>query len=428
MIGTIASQEVKTSNTLRDVCLTAFICFGFICVAELALHLSGVRFEASLFQMDPVRSYSFRPGASGWHTAESDIFVHINEQGERGPVHSTVPAPGTLRIAVMGSSTTAGLEVEEQQTYAALLERDLSRPGLPVEVMNFAVEGYGPAQDFYTLQNQVWRFHPQIVMDEVSLKQYVLNSTRKYSTTSIPYPYFKLTPNGLVPDDVSGQLQRPTPLQIARSNRIRNIVNSLDLVLLAVDVQKQLKLRLKRLLSFHSPEAGAEDPLGDPWHWALVPPSQPEIEQGWEVLEALTLAMRDQSAAHGAEFWVIASDDAFQVNPNPEVGEKLRRQMKANSLNYGDDRYDSFLTQHEVNHIHLAPALLAYVRKTGAYLHGGPKMPPGEGHWNVLGHQVVAQIIAGHLEEQSNRLRQWHLKAYGSGQDHLQLAGNPITK
>jgi hypothetical protein len=414
-----AFDSTGPAKTLKDIVLTCAVCLVALCVAEAALHLCGARFDASLFEMDPVRSYGFRPGAHGWHTPENDVYVEINQQGNRDRLRTIDPAPGTLRIAVLGSSTTAALEVEQQETYTALLERRLSRPGAPVEVLNFAVEGYGPAQDFYTLQDQVWRFHPQIIMDEISLKQYVLNSTKKYSPNAISYPFFRVAGDDLVLDEKSQQIKRPTPQDIARSNRRRDLVNSSDLLLLVTEAGKQLSVKLKgfSLLAPATPEVA--DPLADPWRWTLVPPVRPEIEQGWEVLQGLILKMRDQASAHGAEFWVIASDDGFQVDPDPNVGEKLRRQMHAENLNYGDDRLENFLTEHHVNHIHLEPPLVAYVHQTGAYLHGGPKTAPGAGHWNKLGHRIVAGIIADDLEQDSPRLRQSEASAFRPGQSHL---------
>lgn len=391
----------------RDLLLTGCVCLALVCVAEAALHICGAKFDASLFQMDSERSYSFRPNATGWHTAESDIFVHINAEGNRDRLRSLDPQPGMLRIAVLGSSTTAALEVEQDQTYTSLLEHNLSRPGAPVEVMNFAVDGYGSAQDYYTLRDHVWQYNPQIVIDEVSLKQYVLNSTKKYSTTALQYPYFCVAGDHVVPDEASEKIPRPTPAQVSRSNRIRSAVNSIDLLLLLTEVKKQLGVDFNSFKGIGKTLASSDDPLKDPWRWTLIPPNSPEMEQGWDVVEGLTLAMRDEAAAHRAEFWVIMSDDAFQINPDPKVVQMLRQRMHADNLDYGDQRYDSFLTDHKVNHIHLEPQLLAYVRKTGAYLHGGPKMRPGEGHWNVLGHMVVARLVAQDLEQASPRLKQW---------------------
>ena len=393
---------------LRDLMVTVVVSCAVLCVLELSLHLCQVHFNASLYQMDPVRDYSFRPNASGWATKEQDVFVHIDNFGNRDRDRSLTPAPHTLRIAVLGSSTTAGLEVQQNQTYTAIMERILSRPGAPVEVLNFAVPGYGPAQDYYTLRDQVWQFQPQIVMEEISLKQYVLNSVRKLSQNGSSYPYFRLDGSALVPDDGTPIKDRPSKREISLSNRVRRIVNSIDLVLLAHSFKERLGTTSKNFIPYlEGAQPVAIDTRSDPWRWTLLPPSSKEVEQGWEILQRLLVMMRDETITHGAEFWVIETDDAFQVNPDPKVSERLRIRMKSPDLTYGDRRFDGFLSTQSIQHVHLAPPLLAFAQRNGVYLHGGPKITPGDGHWNVLGHRVVGEVVSQELLRDSVTLQRW---------------------
>jgi hypothetical protein len=236
----------------------------------------------------------------------------------------------------------------------------------------------------------------------------VLKCSKKYNREHDPYPYFVATPDGVAPDPASERIRRPTAQEVARSNRVRNLVQSVDLAMLVSDLREHLKFKIETLRGQRASDAKmAENPMTDPMRWTLVPPPHPEIAAAWTVLEGLELAIRKDVEAHGAEYWVIMSDDQFQVDPNPEVAEKLRQEMHAANLDYGDERFDSFLTAHGVKHIHLEPAMKAYVQATGAYLHGGVKMPAGEGHWNVLGHRVVAGIVAERLREQSEAYRRW---------------------
>jgi hypothetical protein len=388
--------------------LTVVASLASLCVLELSLHLCQVHFNASLYQMDPVRNYSFRPNASGWVTTERDAFVHINNFGNRDRNRSLTPAPHALRIAVLGSSTTAGLEVQQNQTYTAIMEGILSRPGAPVEVLNFAVPGYGPAQDYYTLRDQVWQFHPQIVIEEISLKQYVLNSVRKLSQNGSSYPYFELDAGALVADNGTRITDRPSKRQIVLSNHIRRVVNSIDLILLAHSFKKQLGLTSRSFVpDVEGTQPLAEDTRSDPWRWTLLPPASPEVEQGWEILQRLLVLMRDETVRHGAEFWVIETDDAFQVNPDSKVSERLRIRMKSPDLTYGDRRFDGFLSGQGIHRVHLAPPLLAYALRNGVYLHGGPKVRPGDGHWNVLGHRVVGEVVSQELQRDSVMLQRW---------------------
>jgi hypothetical protein len=401
-------RRTQLATALKDLLRALGVSLAVLCLVELSLHLCGARFDASLFQMDQVRAFSFRPGAVGWRTDENDIFVRINRFGNRDRERSIYAAPGTLRIAVLGSSYTAALEVEQQETYTAMLEHELSRPGMPVEVLNFGVEGYGPAQIYYTLHDQVWPFHPQIIIDEVSLKICVLTSTPKFNPSRISYPYFRVEGDSVVPDESSNRAIRPTDKQIWIDNRVRTAVNASDLVLLTTTASKDIGLKWRSLVAFLGGKRAATiDPRLDPWNWTLVPPPTPETEQSWEILEGLIRKMQDESTAHGADFWVVTSDDPFQVNPNPAVAETLRRAMGVQDLTYGDDRLEQFLSAQRIKHVRLAPALVAYEQRTGSYLHGGVKLPPGEGHWNALGHRVVAQIIAENLLRNSRTLQDW---------------------
>jgi hypothetical protein len=413
-----ARPVAKHRGIGRDIFITAIVSVLFVVALEVSLRLTGTHFDASLFQLDPVRNYSFRPGAKGWHTDENDIYVRINSNGNRDREHAVAAAPGTIRIAVLGSSMTAALQVEQQQTYTALLEKKLSRPGVPVEVMNFACAGYGPAQDFYTLRDQVWKFSPDIVIDEISLKQYVMNGTQETAMTKIPYPYFSLTPTSVTPNPGSEGVPRPTPREIARSNQFREVTNASQLFLLASTARKKLPGEISKILGTHTSTTSANDPRTDPWHWTLEPPPSPAVETGWQILERLTLLMNNEATAHHADFWVVISDDEVQTNPDRRVGEKLARELGVGDLMYGNNRFNSFLAVHRVNHIDLEPPLLAYVQRTGAFLHGGPKMPPGVGHWSVLGHEVVSDILA---EKLAARVAELHA-SLSQGHDAAALA------
>ena len=70
--------------------------------------------------------------------------VAINELGFRGPMPSWTPAPGTLRVATLGGSSTFCYDVtDDASTWPAQLERILSeRLEMPVEVVNLGLPGY----------------------------------------------------------------------------------------------------------------------------------------------------------------------------------------------------------------------------------------------------------------------------------------------
>ena len=72
---------------------------------------------------------------------------------------------GTLRIALLGDSYIEAFEVPFEKTAGEVLERRLSAlRGTPVEVLNFGEGGYGTGQELLTLQHEVWKYSPDLVL------------------------------------------------------------------------------------------------------------------------------------------------------------------------------------------------------------------------------------------------------------------------
>jgi hypothetical protein len=106
------------------------------------------------------------PGARYWHhTPEVDIEYRINSEGLRADrEYPLAKPPGVCRIAVFGDSFFFGLEANLEDTFAAGLEARLRAAGIPVEVLNFAVGGFGTAEMLQTYEQYGTRFDPDIVI------------------------------------------------------------------------------------------------------------------------------------------------------------------------------------------------------------------------------------------------------------------------
>jgi hypothetical protein len=98
--------------------------------------------------------------------------MRINAFGFRGPELREQPAPGVVRVAVIGDSETFGAALEEERTLpgrlqTALAAADRSRG---YEVLNLGVPGYNTLQELRLVQATLPRLHPQVVV-----LYYVLN-------------------------------------------------------------------------------------------------------------------------------------------------------------------------------------------------------------------------------------------------------------
>lgn len=94
----------------------------------------------------------------------------INSAGHRGAEFALEKDPDTYRIAVLGDSVAYGFGVKLEDTFAMRLQGSLRAQGRKVEVLNFAVSGYGTESQLVLFNNKVARYEPDLL-----LVAYVLN-------------------------------------------------------------------------------------------------------------------------------------------------------------------------------------------------------------------------------------------------------------
>jgi lysophospholipase L1-like esterase len=124
----------------------------------------------SFYVADTMAGWSYRPGATGEFVGPRPYpityrsYVRINSLGLRGPELTAVP-PGGVRVLALGDSWTSGLEVAEDETYSAVAAGLLSqRLGVPVQVVNAGVRGYGTDQAWLFYQERLKQLHPDVVL------------------------------------------------------------------------------------------------------------------------------------------------------------------------------------------------------------------------------------------------------------------------
>src|SRR5262245_44128847 len=106
---------------------------------------------ARLHRFSATLGWEPRPGA---RYCEAGHCASVNGEGYRG--EAVAAAPGVL---MLGDSITFGLDVDDEQTFSALMAK-----ALPAPVVNFAVQGYGPDQSLIRLQQQGLAHRPRVVV------------------------------------------------------------------------------------------------------------------------------------------------------------------------------------------------------------------------------------------------------------------------
>lgn len=125
--------------------------------------------DEGLWAPDATREFRLTPGFLG--TEVSDEFrvpIAINSRGLRDRELAPAKPPGTVRILVVGDSFTYGSGVAGEETYPKRLERLLAgRAGVPVEVINAGVSGYGTVHEAAFLRAEGWSYEPDLLVLQV---------------------------------------------------------------------------------------------------------------------------------------------------------------------------------------------------------------------------------------------------------------------
>lgn len=134
----------KISGWLIRIALALFVLLTMLGIGECALRVGApLPYSSRLEWIDDGHIKArLLPGQDPVNT--SGHVVQINSLGFRGDEPSWVPAPGTLRLLVLGGSAAFCYDVsDDRHTWPALLEKELRGAlEMPVEVINLGLPGY----------------------------------------------------------------------------------------------------------------------------------------------------------------------------------------------------------------------------------------------------------------------------------------------
>jgi hypothetical protein len=136
---------------------------------ELGLRAAGARPRAGAdlpnIVPDGWTGFRLRPGVTG-----EEAFV-TNDLGMHAPrSYALAPPPGTLRVAMLGSSVVYGLATRFADTIPGVVERELEAAGHRAEVLNFGTHAFSIVNLSALLQAYVHQFQPDVVVVVVDLQ------------------------------------------------------------------------------------------------------------------------------------------------------------------------------------------------------------------------------------------------------------------
>jgi len=361
--------------------------------AEVALRIAGLG-GGGLLEYDPTRGWRLTAGVTGRVEGQGPVELRINDDGLRGPETSALKPGGTLRIAVIGGTTTEAPRIPYDKTFCAIVESEMagcaSTNGQPVEVLDFGVEGYDLTQDLLTLRDQVWRFQPDIVVLAV-------NTARDFGSRPA------------APDGDRSASQRCRPRATLPNGALELTYDFRDSVGLRNECETAFELRSLRLPRFlaggasqiyrlivgHAPDdqdqkSGAPAPASQ----IYGPPGSPKARLDWDVGEALISAMARDATQHQTRFIVVTLTNPVQVYPYPELRQQALKESGSEDIFYPERRLRKLGDREGFPVIALAPEMQSYADEYRTYLHGGSLEAAGVGEWNAAGHLLGGEIIA----------------------------------
>lgn len=365
-------------------------------ICEAGLRLLGIGYP-DFYENDPYLGSRLRPGIEGYYLREGGAWVSINSDGMRDREHALKHPPNTLRIAVLGDSFAEAMQVNQDETFWAVMEKDLQGcphlGGRQVEVLNFGQAGFGVAQEFLALRHRAWKYSPDVV-----LLALFTDDVRRNTPGLMQYdfkPYFSLEDGKLVLHDELARKKwervmknRWWAWKFARWRQDHFRVSQL-----LDHAQREIKTWWSQSHQAKASNAaipGSEAGLSDDVYHA---PKSKAWQEAWQVTEALLVAMRDEVAAHGAKFYVVVLTNGGQVDPDPAKPVMFAKSLGVPDLLYADHRLQKFCQQQGIPVLLLAPIFAHYATTHHVYLHGF-KGNLGGGHWNQNGHRLAGEVIA----------------------------------
>lgn len=299
--------------------------------------------QRSLWAYHPQLGWTSRAGYEGSFDTDSfSVDVAINSKGLRANEVELEKPKGVRRVLVAGDSFAWGFGVQQDDTFAARLERALPA----TEVINGAVSGYSTDQALLWLRLEGRQYEPDVVVYVLSGNDDIMNHMQVAYWTYYK-PSYRLDPQaGLILQGV------PVP-RSGFGERLRHALRSHSAIAKALEVAL----------------------LGHEAAFVYLADAYPDPRDPHRLTVALVNALRSEARRVGASFVVVANSQ-FWFSPWGSH-ERLVDELRG--------------AGHDVIDVESLPGWEPATMQI-----------PGDGHWNARGHEFVAGLLARQLEQNAS--------------------------
>ncbi|MCS5636253.1 MAG: SGNH/GDSL hydrolase family protein [Myxococcota bacterium] len=334
---------------------------------------------------EPVAGARMWPNLKAWYDLEGRSFVEINSIGYRDEEHPKAKDEGEFRIALLGDSMTEALQVPFEDIYWNVARRELEScealAGRTIVPMNFAISGFGTAQQLEVMKHKVWDYDPDMVILAFVSNDFTDNHP-SFGGRDLK-PFYRLDDSGqLVLDDSF----RRSPVFLARISPFRSMRREL----IQLSRVLQLAVEMRAEAARRSSLAAMKNRAG----LFSRPPSTDASRETWKTTEAMLAHARQEVESRDRKFLLLLTTDGHQVHPDPEYRKRRIEITGAEDLFYWNNRLASFAAEQGIDHLSLAQRFVSYAEENGICLHGFENSLPCGGHWNSEGHRLAGRAIS----------------------------------
>jgi lysophospholipase L1-like esterase len=330
----------------------------------LLVFLGPVHVVENFYTPDPRLGYRMRPHAvfefaNPYHGYRAT--VRTNALGLRGPEVRVPKLPSVYRILLLGDSMTAGLEVDEEDTFAAGCERLLGARRR-TEVINAGVRGYNLDNVLGFLQAEGLGLEPDLVVYVFTDNDLITKPEFSPATADVS--------RGFSLGGVRGRLMAYS-----------HLTYRLELL------RQQLLLRRQRdRREDRAPRQTLPGGLVAFFTHAPDDPAEP-----FRLTAGRIAALAELCRARGIDFMLAAAPQREEIDPQAQawLAKQLAGQM--GQLDFDGERHylDRVAAEIGVPRVDPIPAFRAH------FLHDRDYWFHRDGHLNARGHEQMAAVLAG---------------------------------
>jgi hypothetical protein len=400
--------EVKRSlprPSLRVLFPTAALGLSLL-VVELLLRLASISYPAFDRPTTGLREWGV-PHAEGWATGETSTWVTLNAEGARDRDHPVAKPPNTIRIIVVGDSYAAAFQVDMEDAFWAVAERELEScsalDGRTVEMINISKSGYGTAEELLALRRFGWKYDPDWVVLAFLTGNDFRNNSRALKSSDRPYFVLEEGSNDLRLDESYAEQKSFERWAGWQGDLWYGSVRASRILQLARHLRRQIKVRIEfaetaaARAEREATNEGAELGLDEA---VYLEPLDPDWQSAWRTTEAVIRLMRSETQDAGAEFLLMTLSNAIQVNPDATLREAYAERIGTSDLFWPDRRLRALGEAANFPVVTLAPILRDWAEEQGKCVHGFEDPWTCKGHWNQSGHRVAGAQLAARLCEE----------------------------